>query len=86
MLASWVEPVFLSSIVVGSDPRTDGPGPLVAALRRAVPERAGKCWGSVDQATLSGQHSATESPELDIFVTSVVFHRCKTQVRSLGDS
>ncbi|CAM9706750.1 unnamed protein product, partial [Ectocarpus fasciculatus] len=40
LLASWVEPIFLSSIVISADPRTDGPAPLASALMRAIPGRA----------------------------------------------
>eukprot|EP00752_Nemacystus_decipiens_P004553 g4157.t1 len=40
LLASWLEPIFLSSLVVSADPRTDGPAPLLSALARAVPGRA----------------------------------------------
>ncbi|CAM9958281.1 unnamed protein product, partial [Hapterophycus canaliculatus] len=40
LFAPWVEPIFLSSIVVSADPRSDGPGPLSSSLSRAIPGRA----------------------------------------------
>lgn len=52
-MAAWVEPIFLSSLVVSEDPRTDGPGPLLSALARAIPGRAALALASSASLSLS---------------------------------
>ena len=56
LLASWVEPIFLSSLVVSADPRTAGSAPLSSALARAVPGRA--------ELAIACQPSLSLPPEL----------------------
>lgn len=77
LLASWVEPLFLSSIVLGADPRTAGPEPLLAALRRAVPDRAAQARVDLGQAGVTYPAPS----ELNVLVAErVVFDKCKSQV------
>lgn len=72
----------MSSIVLSADPYTEGPAPLIEALRRAVPERAARARAALKQAgTLY-----PEPPTVEVFVTSsVVFERCKMQVLGGGE-
>lgn len=82
LLASWVEPFFLSSIVISANPRADGPAPLLSALRRAVPGRAAAARRSSDQLMM--EHSSRA--DVEVFVTSVVFDKSKAQVGDRGDT
>lgn len=77
LLASWVEPFVLSSIVVSANPRADGPAPLLSALKRAVPGRASAARRSSDQLKMEYSSQA----DVEVFVTSVVFDKSKAQVR-----
>lgn len=90
-----MEPIFLSSIVISADPRTEGPAPLASALARAIPGRAAlanRCspcdgtTGTVD----GGEHVShppmpreEEEERMAVFVSEVTFARSKAQVRSL---
>ncbi|CAM9784907.1 unnamed protein product [Ectocarpus sp. 12 AP-2014] len=90
LLASWVEPIFLSSIVISADPRTDGPAPLASALTRAVPGRAAlanrrsSCDGTTE--TVDGKEHLSHPPmpreeeeRMAVFVSEVTFARSKAQ-------
>lgn len=85
LLASWVDPMFLSSIVVGADPRTDGPAPLVKALQRAVPARALKCSRELSSEQAESSNANSGAGAMSIMVTSVVFDRSKMQASSPPD-
>ncbi|CAB1115289.1 unnamed protein product [Ectocarpus sp. CCAP 1310/34] len=92
LLASWVEPIFLSSIVISADPRTDGPAPLASALTRAIPGRAAlanrrsSCGGTT--GTAGGEEHLSHPPmpreekeeeRMAVFVCEVTFARSKAQ-------
>ncbi|CAM9548413.1 unnamed protein product [Ectocarpus sp. 4 AP-2014] len=91
LLAPWVEPIFLSSIVVSADPRTDGPAPLASALTRAIPGRAAlvnrrsSCDGTA--GTVGGEEHLSHPPmpreeeeeRMAVFVSEVTFARSKAQ-------
>lgn len=79
LLASWVEPIFLSSLVVSADPRTDGPGPLSSALRRAIPGRAALAMASQPSLSWCGGDGG-DNAVLEISVAGVTFARSKAQV------
>lgn len=89
-----MEPIFLSSIVISADPRTDGPAPLASALTRAIPGRAALAKGcsSCDgtTGTVGGEEHLPHPPmpreeeeRMAVFVSEVTFARSKAQVRSL---
>lgn len=86
LLASWVDPLFLSSIVVGADPRTNGPAPLVKALQRAVPARALECFQELSSEQAEPSNANSGAGAMSILVTSVVFDRSKMQVRCPPDA
>lgn len=75
-----MEPIFLSSIVISADPRTDGPVPLLSAVKRAVPERAAAVRSPLDRPTV-GFPSPSEA---EVLITDVVFDRSKAQVCDKG--
>ncbi|CAN0420279.1 unnamed protein product, partial [Ectocarpus sp. 8 AP-2014] len=94
LLASWVEPIFLSSIIISADPRTDGPAPLASALTRAIPGRAAlanrrsSCDGTM--GTVGGEEHLSHPPmpreeeeeeeeRMVVFVSEVTFARSKAQ-------
>ncbi|CBN79376.1 conserved unknown protein [Ectocarpus siliculosus] len=91
LLASWVEPIFLSSIVISADPRTDGPAPLASALTRAIPGRAALAnrRSSFDgtTGTVGGEEHLSHPPmpreeeeeRMAVFVSEVTFARSKAQ-------
>ncbi|CAM9796224.1 unnamed protein product [Laminaria digitata] len=99
LLASWVEPIFLSSIVISADPRTEGPAPLLSALARAVPGRAAAA--AAEAAAAAAAAAACTAPddgplvkglgpmrqEVDVAIASVVFEKCKAQseLRALAE-
>ena len=88
LLAAWVEPMFLSSLVVSQDPRADGPGPLSSALRRAIPGRAALAMASHPLLSVhggGGGGGGGDSAVVEISVAGVTFAKSKAQVgRTLG--